>query len=106
MLKSIILASTLVLSSMAFADAPRQSLTALRESIDAVDDDLLLMLNERMYYTKQIGEYKKLENLPVHNPEREKEIVERLQRSKHEYLTDAQIRDIWVTLFLISKQAQ
>lgn len=49
-----------------------------RAKIDAVDQKLLELLNERAGYTLEIGKLKKVAGLPVYDPEREKRIYRRL----------------------------
>jgi len=50
----------------------------LREEIDKIDSELLKLLNARSLLALKIGEIKKIHNLPVFDPEREKNIIERL----------------------------
>lgn len=50
----------------------------IRELIDAIDSSLLKLLNVRSSLALKIGALKKLHNLAVYDPTREKEIVERL----------------------------
>ena len=105
-LKKIVMMVLAGICLSAAADGVPPSLQELRSSIDAVDDEILILLNERQYYAKQIGELKRLENRPVQDGKREKEIIHRLQNSPSEYLSSRQIDDIWTTLMIISKQAQ
>lgn len=50
----------------------------LRDEIDKIDSKILLLLNMRSNLALKIGEIKKKYNLPVYDPEREKNIIERL----------------------------
>lgn len=52
-----------------------QKLTALREQIDAVDSDLVALLQRRAEVTKQIGQLKSEHALPIYVPEREKALI-------------------------------
>ena len=47
------------------------ALQALREQIDAVDRELLTLLNRRAGLALEVGEIKKHEGSPVFRPERE-----------------------------------
>ncbi|MFY7917612.1 MAG: chorismate mutase, partial [Rubrivivax sp.] len=47
------------------------ALLALREQIDAVDRELLTLLNRRAGLALEVGEIKKHEGSPVFRPERE-----------------------------------
>ena len=48
----------------------------LRDKINEIDTNLLNLFEERMSAVKEIGEYKMNHDLPVHNSEREKEVLE------------------------------
>lgn len=50
----------------------------LRAGIDAVDQDIVRMLNERCRLAKEIGEWKIKNNQPIYVPERERALLERL----------------------------
>src|SRR4051812_2188596 len=56
-----------------------RELPELRAAIDAVDDKLLELLNERARLVKEVGELKQSRNQPIFVPHREQQIVERLQ---------------------------
>ena len=51
----------------------------LRQAIDACDDELLRLLNERARLVKEVGEIKTQLKQPFYVPERERQILERLQ---------------------------
>lgn len=51
----------------------------IRQRIDLLDDVLLRILNERARLALEIGHHKKLLNLPVYDPGREKMIFERMK---------------------------
>lgn len=50
----------------------------LRAGIDAIDQDIVRMLNERCRLAKEIGEWKIKNNQPIYVPERERALLERL----------------------------
>jgi chorismate mutase/prephenate dehydratase len=54
-------------------------LPELRKSIDAVDDELLRLLNERARLVKEVGAEKTRMQQPFYVPDRERQILERLQ---------------------------
>jgi chorismate mutase/prephenate dehydratase len=62
--------------------APPRPLAALRAAIDAIDGDLLRLLNERARIATEVGEYKRLAapDAPFHAPAREREVLARLER--------------------------
>jgi chorismate mutase/prephenate dehydratase len=55
------------------------TLPELRQAIDAVDDQLLELLNRRARLVKQVGAEKARTQQPFYVPDRERQIVERLQ---------------------------
>jgi chorismate mutase/prephenate dehydratase len=55
------------------------TLPELRVAIDTLDDELLRLLNERARLVKEVGRLKAQSGLEFYMPERERQIVERLQ---------------------------
>lgn len=55
-------------------------LQRLRDAIDRVDEVLVKLLNQRVKYAIEIGELKKLLELPIYSPEREKEVLSNVER--------------------------
>lgn len=51
----------------------------IRQRIDLLDDVLLRIFNERARLALEIGHYKKILNLPVYDPDREKRIFARMK---------------------------
>ncbi len=62
-------------------------LLELRKRIDALDDQLLLLLNERMGHVKAVGEMKRAQKSIIYRPEREKQILDRLSSQNEGLLT-------------------
>ncbi len=58
------------------------NLEEFRNKIDAVDDKILDLLNERMTYVKSIGELKQSSGGSIYRPERERAIINRLKKCK------------------------
>jgi chorismate mutase/prephenate dehydratase len=71
------------------------ALLALREQIDAVDRELLALLNRRAGLALEVGEIKKHEGSPVFRPEREAQVIEGLKRDNAGPLKNASIAPIW-----------
>jgi chorismate mutase/prephenate dehydratase len=81
-------------------------LLLLRKEIDAIDNEILSLLNKRMEVVKRVGELKNTSNAPVYRPEREKEIIKRLtELSKKEggILGINEIEAIFLEIFAISR---
>jgi chorismate mutase/prephenate dehydratase len=59
---------------------PKPTLPELRQAIDAVDDELLQLLNRRAALVRQVGALKSELKQPFFVPHREQQILERLER--------------------------
>lgn len=78
-------------------------LDQLREQIDAVDNELIKLLNQRMEYVKKVGELKRNDNSAIYRPEREKAIVDRLEANSNGILNRAAIEAIFFEIFAVSR---
>jgi 3-deoxy-7-phosphoheptulonate synthase/chorismate mutase len=56
-------------------------LRRLRDSIDAVDQQILRLLAERLRLVLEVGELKRVNNVDVYDPERERSMLDRIARS-------------------------
>lgn len=61
-----------------------RNLSELRMEIDALDKNLVEILEKRFKVVKEVGDYKKQNNLPIFDEQREKEVIE----SKRELLSN------------------
>ncbi len=59
-----------------------------REKIDAVDTQILELINKRSEFSIKIGEIKTHKRIPIHSPEREKIIIKRMQQENPGPLSD------------------
>lgn len=66
-----------------------------RQKIDAVDLELLGLLNMRAQYSVEIARIKKRKRSPVHCPEREKWIIESLLKKNQGPMTGEGVRRIF-----------
>lgn len=81
-------------------------LKEFRRKIDAVDDQLLALLNQRMQLVKEVGELKRSTNAIIYRPEREKAILDRL-KSQNQGLLNAQAIDaIFLEIFAVSRNIE
>ena len=71
------------------------SLDELRVKIDAIDVELLRLLNERAKVAKEIGAIKSREGLPIYSPEREDRVIRSLIDRSEGPLTPEAIRAIY-----------
>jgi chorismate mutase len=63
----------------------------IRKRIDLLDDVLLRIFNERARLALEIGQIKKVLNLPVYDPSREKQIFNRMREDNPGPLDDGAI---------------
>ena len=54
------------------------SLDDLRRRIDAIDDGILALLEQRAVVVEEVAREKRAARLPLHDPEREREVTDRL----------------------------
>ncbi|MFB3921131.1 MAG: chorismate mutase [Terriglobia bacterium] len=66
-----------------------------RKRIDAIDQELVKLLNERSQCAVEIGHIKKQLNLPAWQPQREAEILRNVVKSNHGPLDDAAMRRLF-----------
>ena len=50
-------------------------LKELRKEIDRIDKQIISLIDERMKISLKVGETKKKNNIPIFDPEREKEVI-------------------------------
>jgi len=65
---------------VAAAVDPREEMERWRSRIDAIDEQLMRLLNSRSACAVEIGRIKRALGLPVYSPEREAWILERVMR--------------------------
>src|SRR5512139_1993335 len=75
--------------------APHPDLLALRKQIDAVDRELLALLNRRAKLAQQVGEVKKKEGSVVFRPEREAQVIDGLKTANTGPLKTDSVAPIW-----------
>ncbi len=62
------------------ARPPEPALDQLRRKIDALDAQLVHLLNERARVVVEIGKVKQLTNFPIYAPDREKAVMDKVRR--------------------------
>jgi chorismate mutase/prephenate dehydratase len=80
---------------MADLPAVDPQLLALRQGIDAVDRDLLALLNRRAALAQEVGEIKKMEGSVVFRPEREAQVIDGLKIANPGPLQNDSVAPIW-----------
>jgi len=82
------------------------SLEELRAKIDALDNQLIELLNQRMEVVKQVGDLKRTQKTFIYRPEREKAIVDRLAEQSQGLLSRQAIEDIFLEIFAVSRNLE
>jgi chorismate mutase-like protein len=83
------------------ADTPTEAapteadLVPWRERIDAIDEAVILLLNERARYAAQIGRIKRAIGLPVYVPSREEEVLQHVIRASPGPLPGPSVRRLF-----------
>jgi chorismate mutase len=77
-----------------------------RRRIDEIDRKLVELLNERSRCALEIGKLKQAANLPLYQPEREKEVLENAEQSNPGPLTDAAIRRLFERIIDEARSAE
>ena len=82
------------------------NLEELREGINAIDDELLKLLNKRMEFVKKVGELKQTTGGSIYRPEREKEIIKRLSKNSNGLHNKDAIEAIFMEIFAVSRNLE
>ncbi len=88
---------------------PEPTLLSLRKRIDAIDNQILALLKERLRCAQEVGKIKNRENRAKWDPQREREIFDRLRRYNAGEFPEPSLnsifREIITTCRLSQKQA-
>lgn len=79
------------------SNAPRPELAAERQQIDALDTEILRLLNERVQCALRVGAIKREHGLPYFDPSRERAIYERLRARNEESFPDSKLPALAIT---------
>jgi chorismate mutase-like protein len=77
-----------------------------RRRIDEIDRKLVELLNERSRCALEIGKIKVAENLPLYQPEREREVLENAEHANPGPLSDAAIRRLFERIIDEARSAE
>ena len=83
-----------------------KDLNSLRNKIDKIDNEIIDLLNDRFDVVKEIGEYKKENNIPVEDKIREEIILQILDTKLSDSPYKEEIKNIYKELFTQSKNKQ
>lgn len=71
------------------------NLADLRVQIDALDRELLSLLNRRAQVAEQVGEVKKREGTPFFRPDRVAQVIEQIQKANQGPLKNEHVAAVW-----------
>ena len=78
-----------------------EQLKQLRDQIDAIDDELLQLVSKRAGLAQQIGKIKK--SGIVYRPEREAQILTRIQKQNHGPISNAHIKQLFTEIMSLCR---
>ena len=87
-------------------DSLPQNLPELRALIDGLDKELVRLLNQRARVSLAVGALKKQDNLPIWQPQREKELLETLASYTGEALPPEHLKAIYKEILSSSRALQ
>ncbi len=76
-------------------DKATDGLAGLRQQIDALDRQLLEMLNQRAHLAEQVGDIKRAEGSPFFRPDRVAQVLEKIQQLNPGPLKNTHVAAIW-----------
>ncbi len=88
------------------SDSKDMRLKNIRQEIDAVDTELLRILNKRAALSLEVGQIKAQDDGIIFRPEREREVLEGLENKNKGLLPNAHLRSIWREIFSSSRALQ
>ena len=84
----------------------QKKINILRNKIDHLDNQILDFLVQRFSISREIGEIKSSSGIEIRDPDREKEIIERLANKLAGKLNIDDISSIFGPVYKISKRLQ
>ncbi len=82
------------------------SISQYRQEIDAIDRQLLQLLNKRAALAVKIGDEKFKNRISVHSQEREKKVYDKIVSENKGPLQEQHIRDIFQSIITACKNLQ
>ncbi len=82
------------------------ALDALRQAIDAIDDEIVARLNRRAALAREVGELKRKTDAPVYRPEREAQIIDRLRAKNAGPLSIAALSAIYLEVISACREIE
>lgn len=83
-----------------------RELGEIRKDIDAIDQQITALFEERMKLTRQVAEYKIASGKPVLDPQREEQKLDVLAGQTHSEENAQGIRELYELIMAISRRQQ
>jgi chorismate mutase len=84
----------------------KEQLDQLRKRILDIDGELVRLLSERARLALEIGRIKSDLGIPLHDPDREREVLTNAKRIPHIPIKSSQIEDLFVHILEICRDTQ
>jgi chorismate mutase len=91
------------------SDSPgwKENIDQLRAKIDIIDENILYALGSRMNVSRQIGEYKKENNIPIIQAARWDKVLSKVVEKGYDYgLTEKFLKDVFTAIHEASVEVQ
>ncbi len=85
---------------------PAARLAEIRHEIDRIDSELLKLLEERTNFALEAGAAKAALGRPVHDPEREAQLLTRISARGAGALSPEDLRALWELLMAATRRAE
>jgi len=95
-----------LINSVEFSMKAQDKISKLRKNIDTIDYKIIDLLDQRFSISKEIGEIKSSHDINVDDPNREKQIIDRLGDKMTGKLDKEEIIAIFEPIYNISKRLQ
>tara|TARA_A100001388_G_scaffold188817_1_gene142014 strand:- start:231 stop:491 length:261 start_codon:yes stop_codon:yes gene_type:complete len=83
-----------------------QQIELIRNELDKIDDEIMVLITRRLKLVKKIGKLKKAAGKNVFDPARESLIIDRLYKTYGTKIKRGEIKLIYNILYKISKKRQ
>lgn len=77
---------------------------SIRNEIDAIDIQILNLLKDRFKKSEEIAVYKRINNLPIYDTDREKILIDNLKNKN--VIPSIYVEHLWTEIFYISRCIQ
>jgi chorismate mutase / prephenate dehydratase len=89
-----------------YRDVNLPGLNEVRAGIDQIDRQILGLLQQRVALVLQVGEIKRVHSAPIYDPERERQVLERLASACSAPLTAGMVQRVFECVIHESRQIE